>query len=95
MDYLCSECSTQLSKWEIELNELYPVGKLYCEFCQNKHEREIIKKLIESEGETLDFYDYKKHKETLYDQKEKDYTYKGRSIGFMFSNNKKGSNEDN
>ena len=37
----------------------------------------------------LDFYDYKKHKETLYDQKEKDYTYKGRSIGFMFSNNKK------
>jgi hypothetical protein len=95
MKYLCSECSTQLSKFEIELNELYPVGKLYCEFCQNKHEREIIKKLIESEGETLDFYDYKKHKETLYDQKEKDYTYKGRSIGFMFSNNKKGSNEDN
>ena len=95
MDYLCSECSTQLSKWEIELNELYPVGKLYCEFCQNKHEREIIKKLIESEGETLDFYDYKKHKETLYDQKEKDYTYKGRSIGFMFINNKKGCNEDN
>ena len=43
----------------------------------------------------LDFYYYKKHKETLYDQKEKDYTYKGRSIGFMFSNNKKGSNEDN
>ncbi len=60
MDYLCSECSTQLSKWEIELNELYPVGKLYCEFCQNKHEREIIKKLIESEAETLDFYDYPK-----------------------------------
>ena len=57
MDYLCSECSTQLSKWEIELNELYPVGKLYCEFCQNKHEREIIKKLVKSEAETLDFYD--------------------------------------
>ena len=31
MKYLCSECSTQLSKWEIELNELYPVGRLYCE----------------------------------------------------------------
>ena len=27
---------------------------------QNKHEREIIKKLIESEGKTLDFYDYPK-----------------------------------
>jgi DNA-directed RNA polymerase subunit RPC12/RpoP len=28
MEYLCSECSTQLSDFEIELNELYPVGKL-------------------------------------------------------------------
>ena len=28
MDYLCSECSTQLSKFEIELNTLYPVGRL-------------------------------------------------------------------
>ena len=59
MDYLCSECSIQLSKFEIELNELYPVGKLYCEFCQSKHEREIIKKLSESLAD-LDFYDYKK-----------------------------------
>ena len=59
MDYLCSECSTQLSKFEIELNELYPVGKLYCEFCQNKHEREIIKKLSDSISD-LDFYDYPK-----------------------------------
>ena len=46
MDYLCSECSMQLTKFEVKLNELYPVGKLYCEFCQNKHEREIIKKDI-------------------------------------------------
>ena len=59
MDYLCSECSTQLSKWEIELNELYPVGKLYCEFCQNKHEREIIKELADSISD-LSFYDYPK-----------------------------------
>ena len=50
MDYLCSECSMQLSKFEIELNELYPVGKLYCEFCQSKHEREIIKKITDSEA---------------------------------------------
>ena len=57
MEYLCSECSTQLSEFEIELNELYPVGKLYCEFCQNKHEREIIKKLSESLAD-LDFYDF-------------------------------------
>ena len=59
MEYLCSECSIQLSDFEIELNELYPVGKLYCEFCQNKHEREIIKKLSESLAD-LDFYDFKK-----------------------------------
>ena len=36
MDYLCSECSTQLSKFEIELNKQFPIGKLYCEFCQNE-----------------------------------------------------------
>jgi len=46
--------------FHFSLNELYPVGRLYCGFCQNKHEREIIKKLIESEAETLDFYDYPK-----------------------------------
>ena len=57
MEYLCSECSTQLSDFEIELNNLYPVGKLYCEFCQNKHEREIIKKLSESLAD-LSFYDF-------------------------------------
>ena len=57
MDYLCSECSIQLSKFEIELNELYPVGKLYCEFRQSKHEREIIKKLSKSLAD-LDFYDF-------------------------------------
>ena len=44
MDYLCSECSTQLSKFEVELNTKYPIGKLYCEFCQSKKEREIINK---------------------------------------------------
>ena len=49
MDYLCSECSVQLSKFEIELNTKYPIGKLYCEFCQNKKEREIIKKIVEIE----------------------------------------------
>ena len=41
MKYLCSKCSNQLTKFEIELNELYPVGKLYCETCQKKHEKEI------------------------------------------------------
>jgi DNA-directed RNA polymerase subunit RPC12/RpoP len=63
MEYLCSECSTQLSDFEIELNELYPVGKLYCEWCQSKHEREIIKKLSESLA-GLDFYDFKKKNST-------------------------------
>ena len=55
MDYLCSECSIQLSKFEIELNIKYPIGKLYCEFCQSKKEREIIKKLAKSIADDLDF----------------------------------------
>ena len=69
MDYLCSECSTQLSKWEIELNELYTVGKLYCEFCQNKHEREIIKELADSISD-LSFYDYTKTIEKIKKEEE-------------------------
>jgi len=60
MDYLFSECSIQLSKFEVELNTKYPIGKLYCEFCQSKKEREIIKKLAKSITEDLDFYDFKK-----------------------------------
>ena len=60
MDYLCSECSIQLSKFEIKLNTQYPIGKLYCEFCQSKKEREIIKDLAKSVAEELDFYDYPK-----------------------------------
>jgi hypothetical protein len=58
MEYLCSECSIQLSDFEIELNELYPVGRLYCEFCQSKHERKIIKKIAEDFANELDFYDF-------------------------------------
>ena len=58
MDYLCSECSTQLSKFEMQLNEQFPIGKLYCQFCQSKKEREIIKKLSKSVAEALDFYDF-------------------------------------
>ena len=50
MDYLCSECSTQLSKFEIELNTQFPIGKLYCEFCQNKKERESGRKVIKEYG---------------------------------------------
>ena len=56
MNYLCSECSVELSKWEMFLNKKYPVGKLYCEFCQTKHEREVIKKLVESEMSMHDDY---------------------------------------
>ena len=56
MNYLCSECSVQLNKFEIELNTLYPIGKLYCEFCQNKKEREIIKKIAESEKDMHNDY---------------------------------------
>ena len=63
MDYLCSECSIQLSKFEIELNTQYPIGKLYCEFCQSKKERKIIKKLAEDVSNDLYFYNYKNPKE--------------------------------
>ena len=61
MKYLCSKCSNQLTKFEIELNELYPVGKLYCEICQKKHERQLIEKLKQSFENDLDIYDFKKN----------------------------------
>ena len=61
MKYLCSKCSNQLTKFEIELNKLYPVGKLYCETCQKKHEKEIINKLSKSIADGLDIYDTKKN----------------------------------
>ena len=60
LNYLCTECSTELSKFEIQLNEQFPIGKLYCSFCQSKKEREIIKRLAKSEADLLDFYDFKK-----------------------------------
>ena len=62
MKYLCSKCSTQLTKFEIELNELYPVGKLYCEACQKKHERQLIEKLKQSFENDLNIYDYKRNR---------------------------------
>ena len=61
MKYLCSKCFNQLTKFEIELNTLYPVGKLYCETCQKKHEREIIKKLSKSIADGLDIYNFNKN----------------------------------
>ena len=56
MNLLCSECSVELSKFEIQLNELYPVGKLYCEFCQTKHERQIIKQIADDEADMHNDY---------------------------------------
>ena len=58
MDYLCSECNTALNDFEIELNTIYPIGKLYCEFCQSKKEREIIKKICEIESEVGKYEKY-------------------------------------
>ena len=72
MEYLCSECSTQLSKFELELNELYPVGRLYCEFCQNKHERKLIEILKQSITDDLDIYDYPKYIAKLKKQEEEE-----------------------
>jgi|TARA_R110001592_G_scaffold104502_3_gene293984 hypothetical protein len=54
MDYLCAECSTQLSKWEMFLNKKYGLGKLYCEFCNTKKEREAINELVKSESSMED-----------------------------------------
>ena len=71
MEFFSLECSAQLSKFEIELNELYPVGCLYCEFCQNKHERELIEKLKKSIENDLDIYDYPKYIAKLKKQEEK------------------------
>ena len=62
MKYLCSKCSNQLTKFEIELNEVYPVGKLYCEACQKKHERQLIEKLKQSFENDLNIYDYKRNR---------------------------------
>ena len=42
------------------MNELYPVGRLYCEFCQNKYERKLIEILKKSIENDLDIYDYLK-----------------------------------
>ena len=51
MEYLCKNCEIGLTKWQIFLNKKYPVGHLFCEFCQSKHERELIKKLADSEAD--------------------------------------------
>lgn len=60
-EYLCSECNIQLSKFELGLNTLYPIGKLYCENCKITHEKKILKKLTESLTD-LSIYDFKKYK---------------------------------
>jgi len=60
LSYLCSECSIELSKFELQLNREFSLGKLYCSFCQTRKEREIIQKLARSEADLLDFYDYPK-----------------------------------
>jgi uncharacterized protein YlaI len=58
MNLLCSECSTQLSKKELRLNRKYPIGKLYCDWCQTRKERKLIKKLSKDISSNLDFYNY-------------------------------------
>ena len=54
--YLCAECSTELSKWEMFLNKKYGLGKLYCEWCNTKKEREAINSLVESEKSMTNDY---------------------------------------
>jgi len=56
MDYLCKNCEIGLTKFELFLNKKYPVGNLYCSFCQSKHERELIKKIADDESSMEDDY---------------------------------------
>ena len=63
MNLLCSECSTQLSKQDLRLNKSYPIGKLYCDWCQTRQERKLIKKLSKDTSSSLDFYNYKQQPE--------------------------------
>ena len=51
MEYLCKSCEVGLTQWEMFLNKKYPVGHLFCEFCQSKHERELIKKIADDEAD--------------------------------------------
>ena len=55
-NYICSECNIQLSDWEMQLNRQFPIGKLYCEYCQTVKERAIIKQLAEDEADMTDDY---------------------------------------
>ena len=59
---VCLKCSVLLSKFELELNRLYPVEKFYCEKCQNRYEKKIIEKLVNSVASDLDFYNFKNWK---------------------------------
>lgn len=88
---ICFDCNLPLSNWDKFLNKKYNtnLGYVLCSDCTEKREQKLIKKLSEDVANDLDFYDYKK-----YDPKHKDYSYKGRSIGFMLSGKNKGGNDD-
>ena len=64
MNLLCSECSTQLSKQDLRLNKSYPIGKLYCDWCQTRQERKLIKKFSKEVASSLDFYDFNQQLES-------------------------------
>ena len=63
MNLLCLECSIQLSKQDLRLNKSYPIGKLYCYWCQTRQERKLIKKFSKDTSSALDFYNYKQQME--------------------------------
>jgi len=56
VEYLCKNCEVGLTKFEMFLNKKYPVGNLYCSFCQSKHERDLIKKIADEESSMEDDY---------------------------------------
>ena len=50
MEYLFKTFEVGLTKFDLFLIKKYPVGHLFCSFCQSKHERELIKKIADEES---------------------------------------------
>jgi hypothetical protein len=48
----------------LRLNKSYPIGKLYCDWCQTRKERKLIKKFSKEVASSLDFYDFNQQLES-------------------------------
>jgi hypothetical protein len=48
----------------LRLNKSYPIGRLYCDWCQTRKERKLIKKFSKEVVSSLDFYDFNQQLES-------------------------------